>query len=131
MNKNLTLYFCGNGLINRDNMPFRVLPLLKGEFGDVEFKEFDPTENFPQGDPVYIIDTVLGLERPAVLGSQEIERLEDAPHVSVHDADLTFHLKWLKKMGTLPRVVIFGVPAEGDEKAVAGDLAKLIKKTVG
>jgi len=118
----LKVYLCGNEMVEADNMPYKILNFLRGGLPQIEFLAFDPTENFPDEDPIYIIDTVLGADKVVVLGGEDLERFENAPHVSAHDADLAFHLKWLKKMGRLPRVVIFGVPEKGDVEKIAGEV---------
>lgn len=119
------IYICGNREVNSDSMPFRLLPFLREAFDGIEFREFDPTENFPDSGVLYFIDTVIGIDKVVVL--RNIDQLEDSPHVSVHDADLGFHLKWLRKLGKNPKVVIFGVPAEGDERVIAKELAADIR----
>ena len=124
-----TIYVCGNREVNNDSMPFRLLPFLRSAYNGVEFKEFDPTENFPDDDILYVIDTVMGVDKVVVL--RDIDQLADSPHVSVHDADLGFHLKWLRKLGKNPKVVIFGVPAEGDVKAILEELLPVLAENCG
>lgn len=126
---NRHVYICGNESVDTDNMPFRLLPLLRENFPDLQFKSFDPTENFPEDNPLYIIDVVLGVKKVVVL--KDIDQFEDAPHVSVHDADLGFHLKWLRKIGKCPEVFIFGVPAEGERLTILADLNSVLKKYAG
>lgn len=120
------VYICGNPLVDDDSMPFRILKDLKDRFPEINFSDFDPTENFPDDDPLYIIDTVMGIKKVRVI--EDVDSFEDAPNLSAHDADLAFHLKMLKKLGRLPRVVIFGVPANGDEKAVLDQLCVEIER---
>ena len=120
------IYVCGNPLVDRDSMPFKILPELKALLPELEFIDFDPTENFPKDNPLYIVDTVINARRVVVI--KDLKGLEAAPHLSSHDADLAFHLKWLEKMGKLPRLTIFGVPAQGDGKNILQDLAELIEK---
>jgi hypothetical protein len=119
------IYICGNKDVDIDNMPFRILAELRGLFPEIDFIEFDPTENLPADNPLMIIDTVLGVDKVVVV--KEPGQLGDSPHVSVHDADLAFHLKWLAKLGKLPKIVIFGVPAEGEKKVVLDLLAEKIR----
>jgi len=114
------IYICGNPLVDRDSMPFRILPELKALLPELRFIDFDPTENFPQDDPLYIIDTVINADRVTTV--KDLKGLADAPRFSAHDADLAFHLKWLEKMGKLPKLVIFGIPAEG----IPGEIAKAV-----
>ncbi len=114
------IYICGNPLVDDDSMPFRILKDLKAEFPEINFLDFDPTENFPDDDPLFIIDTVMGIDEVKVI--EDVDNFEDAPHLSAHDADLAFHLKMLKKLERLPRVVIFGVPVSGDERELVDQL---------
>jgi|WetSurMetagenome_2_1015567.scaffolds.fasta_scaffold515597_1 Ni,Fe-hydrogenase maturation factor len=118
------IYVCGNEMVPEDSMPLRILPYLKDALPEVEFLPFDPSENFPDDDPLYIIDAVLNIDRISVI--EDIEKLEDSPRVSVHDSDLGFLLKWMKKLGRLPKIIIFGVPALGSEKELGEELVAKI-----
>jgi len=120
------IYICGNPLVDEDSMPFRILPQLRAQLPEIDFIDFDPTENFPRENPLYIIDTVINA--PGVMVIRDLAGLGDAPHFSAHDADLAFHLKWLEKMGELPELTIFGVPAEGEEGKILGDLVKMLNR---
>lgn len=122
------IYVCGNPMLDIDAMPFKILPELRALLPELEFVDFDPTENFPEDDPLYIVDTVINAGGVTIL--KDLGGLADAPRFSAHDADLAFHLKWLEKMGKLPRLVIFGVPAAGEEKKIREDLVETIKKSV-
>jgi hypothetical protein len=121
-----TIYVCGNVILEQDNMPFKILPELRENLPELDFIEFDPSENFPPDDPLLILDTVLGANEVTVI--KDVEKLADSPRISVHDSDLGFHLKWLKKMGNPQKVIIFGVPAAGDKEKLAGQLAAAIRK---
>jgi hypothetical protein len=120
------IYVCGNVALEQDSMPFKILPELKHVLPAIDFIEFDPSENFPDEDPLFLLDTVLDIDEVTVI--EDIEKLADSPRISVHDSDLAFHLKWLKKMGNPQKVIIFGVPAAGDEKKLAGQLEDKIRK---
>ena len=122
------IYVCGNEAVGLDAMPIRILPHLKKALPEVDFLPFDPSENFPEDNPLYIIDAVLNLNGVSVI--EDFEKLEDSPRVSVHDSDLGFHLKWMKKLGKLSRVVIFGVPAEGDLTQLEKELAAKIREFI-
>ncbi len=120
------VYICGNPLVDNDSMPFRILEALKNALPEIRFSDFDPTENFPDDDPLLIIDTVAGITGVKVI--EDVDGFEDAPHFSLHDADLAFHLKMMKKLGKLPQVKIFGVPPEGDEKSITTKLVKMLEE---
>ncbi len=118
------VYICGNPLVNDDSMPFRILKDLKAAFPEINFLDFDPTENFPDDDPLFIIDTVVGISGVKVI--EDVDGFENAPHFSLHDADLAFHLKMMKKLGKLPKIKIFGVPQEGNEKTIVSHLVNFL-----
>ncbi len=122
------IYICGNESVKEDNMPFRFLDQLSNDFPEIDFVVFDPTENFPVDDPLYIVDVIMGAGKVVVI--DDVEKIADAPRVSVHDADLAFHLKWLKKVGELPAFVIFGVPEEGNEKSILKDLESRLREVI-
>ncbi len=122
------IFVCGNDLVTQDSMPIRILPYLKEVLPEIEFLPFDPSENFPDVDPLYIVDAVLNIKGIAVI--EDIGKLEDSPRVSVHDSDLGFHLKWMKKLGRMPKIIIFGVPSEGDEKELQKELAAKIREFI-
>jgi hypothetical protein len=44
----------------------------------------------------------------------EIDRLTLSPRGSVHDFDLAFQLRYLKKLGKLGKVTLIGIPQEGE-----------------
>lgn len=120
------IYVCGNVALEQDSMPFKILPELKHVLPAVDFIELDPSENFPDDNPLFILDTVLDIDDVTVI--EDVEKLADSPRISVHDSDLVFHLKWLKKMGNPKKVIIFGVPAAGDIKNLTAQLAAEIRK---
>jgi Ni,Fe-hydrogenase maturation factor len=122
------VYICGNPLVDEDSMPFRILPVLQKKLPFVDFIEFDPTENFPEDDPLFILDTVINAKEVCII--EDLRSLESAPHVSLHDADLAFHLQWLEKVGKLQQMVIFGVPSAGDENRIIDSLADLMLQYV-
>jgi Ni,Fe-hydrogenase maturation factor len=122
----MNVYICGNPLVDNDSMPFRILEGLKSLFPEINFAEYDPTENFPEDNPVYIIDTVLGIKD--VVKIDDIDSFVPSPNLSVHDADLAFQLNLMKKLGKLPEIVIFGVPEKGDEREILDQLSKHLKK---
>ena len=115
----------GNPLVDNDSLPYRFLSNLRQEFPKIDFKELDPTEDFPEVDTIHIIDTVINIGEVAII--EDIDSLENPPNLSAHDADLAFNLKLLKKLGKLKRAVIFGVPAQGFEDEIYAQLVKMLR----
>lgn len=125
----MNIYVCGNPLVDNDSMPFKILKVLRASLPEINFIEYDPTENFPDDDPVYIIDSVLGIKE--VVELDDIDQFEMPPNFSAHDVDLIFHLKLLRKLGKLPVVKIFGVPEKGDMMEILDQLVEMITLKLG
>jgi hypothetical protein len=96
-------------MLKKDSIPLRLLGKLRDAFPDLEFKEFDPNDNLEkEGRQLNIIDTVEGIKRVTLI--TDIESIRTAKIYSMHDFDLGYSLKLLKKMKYLDGVRIFGVP---------------------
>ena len=118
------VYVLGNPLLEEDSLPLRLLPRLRKAFPDIEFLEIDPTEEFPEEDELVIIDTVLNTEKVVVI--KDIDKLSSQPNYSLHDFDLSFQLKMMKKMGKLKEVEIIGLPPDLDEKEAIDQISTLL-----
>src|SRR3989338_5651736 len=116
----------GNMLIKKDNLPLKMMGDLKKSFPQIEFKEFDPSENLEEeGRELYIIDTVEGIEKVEIITNFNDIKLSKI--YSVHDFDLGYELKLLKKSGMIDKVTIFGVPMNLERKNVFNQLKEKIK----
>ena len=54
------------------------------------------------------MDTIEGIDKVTLL--TDIGSIQSSPRVSMHDFDLGYSLKLLKKLGLIDSVKIFGVP---------------------
>lgn len=100
----------------------RLAPKLRKLFPAINFVVADPNENLqPEGGALYIVDTVLGIKKVAVITDLDTIQLDKA--YSAHDFDLGFNLKLLAKIGELNKVVIFGVPNKIGEKEALKQLS--------
>lgn len=111
----MKVYVFGNRDVPEDARALRVAEELEGAVRGVSFVFVEPNEDVPFADErrVVILDTVRGLPDVALIEGDEIEELVLAPRDSVHDFDLAFQLKYLKKLGRLGEVAVVGVPQEG------------------
>ncbi len=99
----------GNPLVKKDSLPIRLLPELRQAFPEIEFKEFDAVEDLQnEGKMLYVLDSVEGINKVEVI--TDIDLLLVNKIYSVHDFDLGYVLKLMKKMGMVEQVTIFGVP---------------------
>lgn len=80
------------------------------------FLEIGPNEDLPidtsdeEKDEIFIVDTVEGLSEIKILDESAIDKLSCTANSSVHDYDLGFQLKYLKKLGKINKIKILGIP---------------------
>jgi len=110
----MKVYVFGNQDEPLDNKALEITEKLKTAFPAIHFTFVKPNEDLPfeDADKVIILDTVSGITKPMLLDETDIEKLSVSSYTSVHDFDLGFQLKYLKKLGKLRRVTIVGIPLE-------------------
>ncbi|OGH77935.1 MAG: hypothetical protein A2469_03145 [Candidatus Magasanikbacteria bacterium RIFOXYC2_FULL_40_16] len=123
----MTIYIFGNPLLDFDNLPIQLQPELEKIFPDINFVAMDPNENLrPENKELIIIDTAVGIDHVTIL--DDIDKIELSPQYSLHDYDLGFNLKLLKKLGQLEKITIFCVPPDINKKQALEELVNLIRK---
>jgi len=121
----MNIYCIGNILLDNDNFPLRLMDSLRGRFPQHIFLEADPNENFFPEEGSVIIDTIVGTDSVRLFTS--LDDFVPAPRVSVHDYDLSFHLRFLRKVGKLPPLKIIGIPQQMDEKNALEAVSAIIR----
>lgn len=127
----MKLLVFGNPLIEKDNLALKLIPKLQKIFLDIEFKEFDPTENLGgeiENGNLFILDAAEGIKEVQVI--EDISKLELIKSCSMHDFDLAYNLKLLKKIGKLKKVKIIALPAGMEENEGFSQLQLILKKWV-
>jgi Ni,Fe-hydrogenase maturation factor len=120
------IYVLGNPLVKQDSFPVNLIPLLKKEFPKIEFIEFEPTEDFPKEKEFVILDTVINAKEVCVI--TDIDKIISERAVSLHDFDLGYNLKLMKKFGMIEKVTIIGVPPNYDMKKALEEIKKIITR---
>ena len=120
------VYVFGIPLVKEDSLPLKLINKLKKEFPSIEFKEFDTTEDLEIKKELNIIDTVKGIRKVELI--EDIDKIITDKIYSMHDFDLGYNLKLLKKMKMIEKVRIFGIPVNMKEKKAFLELCKLISK---
>lgn len=118
----------GNSLVEKDSLALKILPRLKKEFPDIDFKELDPCENIEaeiENKKLRILDVVENAESVTLL--RDIDKLRTDKVYSMHDFDLAYNLKLLKKIGKLEKVEIIGIPWNLGEEEAFQESAKIIE----
>lgn len=121
----ITIHVLGNLLIEEDRLPLEIIDELKTAFPLINFEELDTAEDV-RGD-INIIDTVKGIKKVSLI---DIDQLETDKIYSLHDFDLAYTLRLMKKTGLLKEVRIFGVPEKISKAEAVSQLKDLIKATL-
>jgi Ni,Fe-hydrogenase maturation factor len=100
----------GNRLVKKDNLPLKLIPHLEKEFPEIEFKEFDSIEDLQdEGSVIYIMDSVENIENVTII--YDIDQIKVSNNLyTIHDMDLGYMLKLMKKVNMIDKVIIFGIP---------------------
>ena len=126
----MRVYVFGNTDAPEDRRAVEVAERLKTTMEDVSFVFVGSNEDVPFADEgrVVILDTVRGIQDVALIPGDEIDGFVLSPRATVHDFDLAFQLKYLRKIGRLGEVRVIGVPQEGevDYPRVSSILRKLV-----
>ena len=114
----MKVYVFGNEYVAEDRRAIEVARELEGTVDgiSISFVFVDPNADVPFVDEghVVILDTVRGIRDVSLIEGGEIDGLISSPRGSVHDFDLAFQLRYLKKLGKLGEVTIVGIPQEGE-----------------
>ncbi|MEM2137868.1 MAG: hypothetical protein QW568_02165 [Candidatus Anstonellaceae archaeon] len=101
----------GNPLARADSAAVKMAKKLEKKIPAVKFVRFDTSEDLEkEGKELVIMDAVVGLSKPRIIGLEELE-LPQRP-LSLHGFDLLWTLLLLKKLGKLKKATIIGVPAK-------------------
>lgn len=112
----MKVYVFGNADTSFDNKAIEVAKTLESDIPDINLIFIKPNEDVPFIDEkrVVILDTVQGLEKVELITGADLDKISISPRGSVHDFDLAFQLKYLKKLGKIGEVFIVGIPQEGE-----------------
>ena len=108
----MKVYVFGNKDLGLDNKAFVAQKKLSAIFPQIQFVQVAPNADLPfePDEHFYILDAVEGIEEPTLIEDSDLDKLVNTASVSVHDFDLGFQLKYLKKLGKLGNVTIIGLP---------------------
>lgn len=110
----MKVYVFGNPDSEEDNLAIKMASRLECTMVNVECTIISPNQDLPfsEEERVVILDTIKGIDDVVV--TDNLNRFVPSPRNSVHDFDLGFQLKYLKKLGKLGKVTIIGIPQKGE-----------------
>lgn len=112
----MNIYVFGNEFVAEDKRAIEVAREIEDTLEGVSFVFVEPNEDVPFVNErnVVILDTVQGMHDVVLVEGDRIDGLIPSPRGSVHDFDLAFQLRYLKKLNKLGEVSVIGVPQEGE-----------------
>src|SRR5215203_966654 len=126
----MKVYVFGNEDVSEDSRAIEAVEKLDHAIAGVSFVFVKPNEDVPFVNESYVVilDTVDGIRDVALIEGDETDALILSPRGSVHDFDLAFQLRYLRKLDKLGDVTIIGVPQEGrvDHFRIQSILRKLV-----
>ena len=126
----MKIYVFGNEYVAEDKRAIEVAKELEGAIEGISFVFVNPNEDvsFVNERHVVILDTVQGIWEVTLIEGSVIDELISSPRGTVHDFDLAFQLRYLKKLNKLGEVTIIGIPQEGevDHLRIQSILRKLV-----
>ncbi len=114
----------GNPLVEEDNLPLKICRRLQNIPG-MEFKEVDPEDLPVEGRDLIILDTVKGIEDVTLI--TDIDSIITEKVYSLHDFDLGYYIKLMKKLGMIDSVRVIGIPVGMREEEAAGKVSEITK----
>lgn len=123
----MKIYVFGNEDYQPDSMALNVMKDLQKLKLGVKFIVVKPNQDLPFAgeDKVILMDNIAGIDKVMQIKDEDLDKLVMSPRNSVHDFDLGFQIKYLKKLGKLGEVIIIGLPMEG--KIEAKEVKEMIK----
>lgn len=122
-------------MVEGDNLGLKLMDRLEKEFSEIEFIEVDAIEDLQNyGSKLKIIDAVVEIDEVRVLkldSLEDFDKIEIGRVYSMHDFDLGYNLKLLKKMKLIDSVEIICLPVGGGENEVFEKVCGLVRGMVG
>ncbi len=108
----MKIYVFGNPDLAEDAVAINIAHQLKSLRPDLEWIKVGLNQDLPFADEpeVWILDVVMGIDQVTLINQSQLDQVIAPPRTSVHDYDLGFQLKLLKKLGHLGKVTIVGLP---------------------
>lgn len=108
----MKVYVFGNEDIRDDSAVFKIMKNPQLTTYNLQFTIVKPNEDLPFANErnVVILDTIVGINKVTLFDETDLDKIVLSPRTSVHDFDLGFQLKYLKKIGKLESIKIIGLP---------------------
>jgi Ni,Fe-hydrogenase maturation factor len=130
MSNKQTILVFGNPLVELDSLAIRILPQLKKVFPNIDFVHVDPTENLQNyGKKLKILDVAPNINEIRIFSlenEKDLDKISTSKIFSMHDFDLGYNLKLLKKLNLIDEAEIICLPWNFSEKQALENLNKIL-----
>ena len=120
----MKIYCFGNEFWQKDDMVKKIVDKINVE--GVSFVKCNDPEEIEGEKEVVILDVVKGIDNVIVI--EKIDDLKNLVGVGCHDLDLGFWLKLRREIGDIDKVIVIGVPSEGDEEKIKKDVRRIVNR---
>ena len=94
-------------MVKKDSLAVTVAKRLTDDFPEITFIHLDPNEEINDKD-ITLLDVAYGIKKVSVI--DDLDKLEVGKKVSLHDYDVAFSLKLMKKIGMIRKIKIIAIP---------------------
>ena len=123
------IYCFGNPLLEEDNLALQIADEMDGKLKGIEFVKCTGPDFLLGLDEkeIIIMDAVKGIKKPEII--EDLNKISQTKTATMHDFDLGTVLKLMKETGQLKKIMIIGLPMNGDENKIRKDVADLLKSS--
>jgi len=115
----MKIYVCGNPLLKEDSIALKIAKKLSKKLKKVNFEEFEAIEDLDES-VVYIMDVVKGIRKVKLIEDFDVVKTDKI--FSLHDYDLSYEIKLLKKIGKIKKVFLIAIPFSKNEKKIVKEV---------
>lgn len=101
------VYVFGNPMVAKDTLAVTVAKRLEPDFPGITFIHLDPNEEINEKD-LTLLDVAYGIKKVSII--TDLDKLSVGKKVSLHDYDVAFSLKLMKKIGMIDKIRIIAIP---------------------
>lgn len=119
----------GNPYLSEDNMAVQIAQELT--VAGFEFKILqnpDEVLNYKENPRIFILDVFKNIDEVIIVDN--IDKLSENKIYTMHDFDLGFFLKLMKRSGQIKEIIIIGLPQSGDKESIKTKVKDLMESFI-
>ncbi len=117
------LYVFGNKYLPQDNFALAVAQRLQNKY-DIHFCTAPDDLLEAADEQIIILDVVKGIHKTIII--RDIAQIKTRNILTGHDVDVGFFLTLLHEIGRAKKIVIVGIPQQGDAEKISQEVADVM-----